>query len=511
MIERFYLKNHLSFQEVDLTFDKNLVIFTGPSGAGKSILMESLLALFGLRDSDAKTIEATIPATIDFKESGIEEDEPNIFKYSKEKSARYFINNQQISKKNLKNISTSFINYLTLREFKEFENENLLTLLDIIESKTDKHHDKTLKAFKENYKKLQLSQKELTQIEEQEKKITQLKEFALYEIKKIEAINPTVYEYETLLSHKKELSKKEKLESALGSAMDIFNYESKVSDALALLEAPNEQFDDMMNELKVTLESAHERLSILDELDIEEMLNRLEKLSSLKTKYGSLEESLLYLENKKEELLRYENISYEKTTLEEEVKALESKVATLAKTLSKGREKSLKILTTRVTHYLHLLHLEAVSFNMTQEKLHPLGLDTITLTLKTTALEKVSSGELNRIRLAQLAASSEFIQEKGGVLILDEIDANLSGKESMSIALVLEVLAKHYQIFAISHQPQLSSKAGMHFLVYKEDGESRVKLLQKEERIQELSRMISGDEITEEAVQFATSLLIPKE
>ena len=154
-----------------------------------------------------------------------------------------------------------------------------------------------------------------------------------------------------------------------------------------------------------------------------------------------------------------------------------------------------------------LLHLEALDFNFNTTQLHHLGIDNISLTLKNTALEKVSSGELNRIRLAHLAASSEFIQEAGGVLILDEIDANLSGKESMSIALVLEVLAKHYQIFSISHQPQLSSKAGMHFLVHKENGESRVKLLQKEERIQELARMISGDEITDEAVKFATSLL----
>lgn len=509
MIERFFLKNHLSFKEVDLTFDENLVIFTGPSGAGKSILMESLLTLFGLKDCDAKTIEATLPVKIDFGESGIEEDEPNIFKYSKEKSARYFINNQQISKKNLKGISTNFINYLTLREFKEFENENLLTLLDTIAIKTDKHHDKRLNTFHDNYQKLQSTQKELLQIEDKERQITELKEFALYEIQKIEAINPTVDEYELLLSQKKELSKKEKLESALGQAMDIFNYETKVTDALALLEAPSGQFDDVMNELKVTLESAHERLSALDDLDIEEMLNRLEKLSGLKTKYGSLEESLAHLAKRKEELKSYENISYEKTSLETALKELTLSVDTLSQELSRKREKALKTLSKRITHYLNLLHLDALNFHFTQDKLHALGRDNITLTLKNTPLEKVSSGELNRIRLAGLAASSEFIQESGGILILDEIDANLSGKESMSIALVLEVLATHYQIFAISHQPQLSSKAGMHFLVYKEDGESRVKLLQKEEKIQELSRMISGDEITDEAVQFATSLLHP--
>ncbi len=507
MIERFYLKNHLSFEEVDLEFDKNLIIFTGPSGAGKSILMESLLTLFGMKDCDAKVLEATIPTPLDLSSQGIENDEPNIFKYNKEKSARYFINNQQISKKNLKLISTNFINYLTLREFTEFENENLLTLLDAIATKKDAHHDKTLHSFKEAYVAFQEAQTALKDIEEQERKITELKEFALYEIQKIESINPSVDEYETLLLQKKELSKKEKLETALGEAMELFNYESKVSDVLTMLESPTDAFDDAMNELKVTLEGASERLSALDDLDIEEMLDRLEKLSDLKTKYGSLEESLLHLEKRKKELDSYENIAFEKSTLQKRVESLQKEVDTLALTLSKGRSKALKTLSTRVTHYLTLLHLEALDFHMQTEALHPLGIDNITLTLKGTKLEKVSAGELNRIRLAALAASSEFIQEKGGILILDEIDANLSGKESMSIAQVLEVLAKQYQIFAISHQPQLSSKAGMHFLVHKEKGVSKVTLLEKEARIQELSRMISGDTITQEAVQFATSLL----
>ncbi len=507
MIERFYLKNHLSFKEVDIEFNNNLIIFTGPSGAGKSILMEALLTLFGLKDCDAKTIEATLPTDIDFHESSIEADDPNIFRFTKEKSARYFINNQQISKKNLKFITTHFINYLTLREFKEFENTNLLNLLDTIATKTNSHHDKHLKAFKKDYQKLLEAEKNLKEVQEKESQISELKEFARYEIQKIESINPSPQEYEILLTQKRELSKKEKLESALHAAMDIFQYETKVVDALSLLDLPSDQFDDTMNELKVTLESAYERLSALDDLDIEEMLDRLEQLSSLKTKYGSLEESLEYLEKKKEELARYENLAFEKSDLEKEVQTLQESVQSLAKKLTKEREKALQTLSKRVRHYLSLLHLEAIEFHLKEHALHALGKDDITVSLKDTPLEKVSSGELNRIRLAQLAAASEFIQSHQGILILDEIDANLSGKESMSIAQVLEVLAKQYQIFAISHQPQLSSKAGMHFLVYKESGESRVKLLKKEERILELSRMISGEEITKEAKEFAISLL----
>ena len=179
--------------------------------------------------------------------------------------------------------------------------------------------------------------------------------------------------------------------------------------------------------------------------------------------------------------------------------------------MSKKRDKALKTLSQRVEHYLTLLHLENISFDMKQTSLHPQGFDEITITLKNTTLSKVSSGELNRIRLAGLAASSEFIHATGGILILDEIDANLSGKESMSVAKVLKLLSQSYQIFAISHQPQLSSFAQQHFLVYKEDGESKVKELNKEERVAELSRMISGDKVTQEAIQFANSLLEPKD
>ena len=507
MIDRFFLKEHLSFKEVTLEFNKNLIIFTGPSGAGKSIFMEALLTLFGLKDCDAKGIEASLNLKIELDKWGLEEDEPNIFKYSKDKSSRYFINNQQVSRKNIKLIGSSFINYLTLREFKEFENEQLLVLLDAIILKEDKNYQKTLNSFSENYENYQQSIKTLKEIEEKEKKIIDLKEFAAYEIAKIEELNPQVDEYEELMTAKKELSKKEKIETALASASDIFELESKVTDALSLLEVESSFFDESLNELRAIFENATERLNNLDELNIEDMLQRLENLSSLKTKHGSIEATLEYLAQKKEELSRYENIEFEKSTLQKKIKEYSQKVDKDSSTMSKKRATSLKTLSLRVEHYLTLLYLENISFEMQKSKLHQMGYDEVKVSLKNTELNKVSSGELNRIRLAQLAASSEFIHDRGGILILDEIDANLSGKESMSIAKVLKLLCKSYQVFAISHQPQLTSFAEQHFLVYKEDGESKIRELAKDDRVQELSRMISGDKVSEEAIQFANSLL----
>jgi DNA repair protein RecN (Recombination protein N) len=109
--------------------------------------------------------------------------------------------------------------------------------------------------------------------------------------------------------------------------------------------------------------------------------------------------------------------------------------------------------------------------------------------------------------LAFIATTSEYLLSVGGVLILDEIDANLSGKESMSVAKVLKILSKKYQIFAISHQPQLSSQADSHFLITKNESGSRVQLLDYNERIVELARMVSGEEVSSEATDFAKALM----
>lgn len=112
------------------------------------------------------------------------------------------------------------------------------------------------------------------------------------------------------------------------------------------------------------------------------------------------------------------------------------------------------------------------------------------------------------MRLALLTARSHYEINTNGILFLDEIDANLSGKESASIAKVLAELSKNYQIFAISHQPQLSATAKQHFMVTKDDNNiSSVKELDKDERINEIARMISGKDITEEALEFARKLI----
>lgn len=508
MIERFYLRDFLSFKEAELEFSKGLVVFTGPSGSGKSILMSSILASLGLDDAKAGLSEASINFPLPLEELGIEEDDCTVFKQIKKDKVRHFINNQTISKKVLLNLSNSFVRHLSLRDYSDFKNENLLEMIDSFAQDSNKKHLNLITSYQGKFKELSQTKKELNKILEDERKIVELREFAEFEISKIDAISPLPGEDEELMKIKKELSKKEKIEEAMNAAGELFNHENAVSSALELINVESSFFDDAMNELRAHFEASADRLAELGECDIEDILTRIEQISELKHRYGSVEEALSYKDERLKELEIYENLDEHKDKLNTKITSLSLEVGQKADEISQSRQKALKKIVVSFNDFLKQLYLRPASINLLKEELNVYGQDRVEIELNNTALEKVSSGEFNRLRLALLAVKS--LQDcEGGILMLDEIDANLSGEESMSVAKVLSHLALNYQIFVISHQPQLTSQADQHFFVQR-DTHSSVKALVGEERVSEIARMISGDKITEDAIKFARGLMEEK-
>ncbi|MDH4943898.1 AAA family ATPase [Sulfurimonas sp. C5] len=504
MIERFYLKDYLSFQEAELNLKHGLVVFSGPSGSGKSILIESILSSVGLSSCDANICESSVTWDIDEEETGLENDEINVFKHIKKEKSRYFINNQSISKKSINSLTAKYLKHLSLRDFSDFENEGLLSILD---NKIGEQALKLKTTYQQTFQAYSKVKKELEILEDEEKKIVELKEFAKFEIDRINTVNPKEGEDDELLEIKKELSKKEKALEMIGGANEIFNLEHLVSSALDTLDVDSAFFDDAMNELRSVLENAEEKFSALDEIDVEEILNRIEELGELKRRYGSIEEAIEYKEQKLQELEKYENIEVEKGELQKQYEQLSKEVTTLADNLTSLRSKTLKNFEKELNNYLKQLYLRDASVKLSQTKLSSLGQDILEIRLNDTDLAKISTGEFNRLRLAVLALKSESLQNVGGVLMLDEIDANLSGEESMSVAKVLKKLTNNFQIFVISHQPQLTSMGDQHFLVYKDGNISKTKELSFDEKINEIARIISGDTISDEAKKFARELL----
>ncbi|EAK0965870.1 DNA recombination protein RecN [Campylobacter upsaliensis] len=504
MISRILMKENLGFKEANLKLGEGLTVFSGLSGAGKSVLFKGILAAFGFGESEAKFVELELDDKLDLESFGIESESENVFKMLKEKSTKYFINNQSIAKKSLQSLSKSFIKYLSVKDNNEFSNEKFLTLLDALESAKNPKFNETKEKFEQIFKEYNENSLKLNRVLEEERRIEELKELAQTHIEKISKINPKSGEYEELLKLKKRLSKRDKIEEAWNKVGGIFEYEKAVLDALNLSEVDANFFSECFNELRIIAEN--QKMEELD-FDIEALLDRISDLSYLIKRYESIEGALETLELKKKELEHYENLSFEKKELELLNRDLKEKLEKKAHILSEARVRNLGVLEDFLNDYLAKLYMKNLKLDCVQnDEINLFGKDEIKLSVSETKLKNLSSGELNRLRLAFIATECKILNSGRGIIFLDEIDANLSGKEAMSIAKVLDELSRFYQIFAISHLPQLSSKAHNHFLVEKNGKQSYVKKLEKKERIKELARMVSGEQISDEALQFARTL-----
>ncbi|WP_294956273.1 AAA family ATPase [Sulfurovum sp.] len=507
MVERLYLRDLVTFREVELEFDKGLVVLSGPSGAGKSVLISALLSSFGFTTQGAAALcELSVNKPPKLKSDAYMLEKELTLKALKKEKLRYFIDGQNISKKTLAELFKPYVRYLSVRDKSGFESETLIEMIDDSIKSREKHFKALLKEYKKRYAHYKSKAQELQKIKEDESRLAELIEFAAYEIEKIERIDPQPGEEEKLLKIKQQLSRVDKIRAALEKASGIFELESSIEEVYRLLEKEGDVFFDAMNQLRADFEETQILADELEETDVEEVLDRLSDLTALKNRYGSVEEALIYKEDKKAELSGYENIERDKSLLEQFLDLEYSELFTLAQKISLARQKEAKEIEKRLETYLEALKLPAMHFGFRGVALGETGIDEIEAGLGSSGTATLSGGEFNRLRLALMAVSIDEKSEGQGVLILDEIDANVSGDESIAIATLIAKLSSVYQIFAISHQPHLSAKADQHIVVTKEGMQSRVQVLDDAGRIEEISRIIAGENPTEQAVAFAKKL-----
>jgi len=505
LIQRLYVRNLVTFDEVELEFEKGLVVLSGPSGAGKSVLMSAILASFGYASqSVASLCEMSLSKPLGLSdETYVLEDELTIKTVKKEK-LRYMLEGQNISKKYLKSLFLPYIQYLSVRDKGGLESESLIEMIDRQVSMKDKVFKRYLKEYKKRYAIYKQKYLALAKIIEDEKKLVERIEYAKYEIEKIAQINPSIGEEESLLKVKQHLSKIDKIKEALASAMQVFSIEADIEDVYKLLGKDGSFVTEMMNQLRADFEETETLAEELAEVNVEEVLDRLSDLTSLKNRYGSIAEALAYKEMKEKEVLGYENISEDKSFLESFLSLEYSELMILASKISNTRKKEAQILEASLENDLKALKLSGLTFVFSSVSLESIGIDKVEVLLGTSKVSTLSGGEFNRVRLALM--SSTMPKTEQGVLILDEIDANVSGDESIAIAEMIQTLSHVYQIFAISHQPHLSAKAQQHIVVTKEGSKSSVMSLNEEGRIKEIARIIAGEYPTNEALEFAKKL-----
>ena len=503
MIRRLYLKELLSFESVELEFDRGLVVLSGPSGAGKSLLMSSILSSLGIGSTEASLCELELDKPDGLSAEAYDIDDEITIRSIKKERIRYFLNDQKISKKSLNTIFAPHINYLSVRDSGGFESAKLIGMLDGSISGYDDTYIERLARYRERYLHYKLKAQVLEKIRDDERRLAELIEFTNFEITKIKSIDPKVGEDEELIRVKKQLSKIDKINEALSDAEAIFALEGVVSDVYSLIEKDSGYFSDAMNQLRADFEDTQILSEELADTDVEEVLDRLEQITELQSRYGSIAEALEYRALKESELEGYHRIEEDKSKLESFLQSEYDTLVAIASEITKLRVAQSKLMAESLDGYLHKLKLPAVSFEFDHVELDELGADSVDLRLQNSKTSTLSGGEHNRLRLALMVVSLESSSGDSGIVVLDEIDANVSGDESIAIADMIARVSDSYQIFAISHQPHLAAKANQHILVDKKENKSFAVVLDKEGQTQEISRIIGGELPNKEAVAFA--------
>ncbi|WP_456391560.1 AAA family ATPase [Nitratifractor sp.] len=504
MIRRLLIRDLLSFREVQLEFAPGLVVLTGPSGAGKSLLMQAMLASLGKGSSEAKLceLEMDLPEEVDAEDLLLED--PLTIRAVRKERTRFTLNDQGVSKKRLEALLAPALEYLSVRDRGGFENPRLLEILDAEAAEVEADYEKRRSEYSERYRIWRTKRRELERLIEEERSLAERIEFARFEIEKIAAVDPKEGEFEELLAIKQRLSRLDRIREAAAEATAIFDLEGRVEELYALLERDGSWFSEAMNQLRIDLEETEEMARELEEIEVEEVLDRLEKLSALIRRHGSVTEALAYKRAKEEELAGYEHIEADRSGLERFIREEEAVLRSLAGEISGHRRNAAERLSQRIAPILERLKLPALSFAFDRQELDETGADRIDLLLEGSGTATLSGGEFNRLRLALMSVAAESGREK--ILFLDEIDANVSGDESIAIAEMIDTLARRHQVFAISHQPHLSARATQHILVRKSGGESRAISLEEEGRIREIARIVSGEDADTEATAFAAKL-----
>ncbi|NCB49455.1 MAG: DNA repair protein RecN [Alphaproteobacteria bacterium] len=552
MLISLFIQNVVLIKELSLDFSKGLTVLTGQTGAGKSILLDSLSLILGERSdvglirkgAEKLSVMAEFrvpknhPARALLEENDIEMEEDTllvgrlVFSDGKSKAK---MNGTPVPMGTLKKIIP-----LLLQIHGQFSSYSLLnpdTHLSVLDRFGD--FEDTLLSVQTLFKAWKNSRKALE--EEKEKLMTAKKqeEFLTFSVQELSNLDLKDGEEDALLQKRMALMNAEKIAEAINQAYEVLANQSESPFSLYKVEENLQKasrlsdglFDEEVNSLSEVTTLLEEITSSLENKvsdfdspkeQLEALDTRLFALKDMARKYNcsiveltpllqKYQTDLTLLEQGEEALNRLQKQESEnRLAYLKEAKALHQKRVDAAKTLDLVIEKELPALKLEKGRFkTEITPLEEKDWGDT-------GLDKVSFLVAMNEgtdlapLHKTASGgELSRLILALKVNLVE--EDNDFTLIFDEIDSGVSGATAQAVGERLERLSKTMQILVVTHSPQVASCGNEHLLVEKasKDGqtETTVLRLSKEERIKEIARMLSGEKITNTALEHAESLL----
>jgi len=544
MLDRLLVKDLALIEKSVVEFSGGLNVLTGETGAGKSILLGSIQLALGQKANKDLIRHGKEQAIVELDFSLTEEEVRRIQALEEDlelEEERLLIRRKISEKKSDIRVNDLGLTLAKLREITgglldlhgQHEHQSLLregSHLEIIDGFRRKQGGKLLEEVADAYHLLQDKKRALQKFSLQESERTRELDFLDFEIQELadahlsegeEAELTKEYSLYENMDRLKSLllSAKESLEEmdfhrpiqAVEEAKDFDESLKGLSDSLYDLEAVGE---DCLRSLDHYLDHAE-----VDEEKLFTLGERLEQIRRVMMKHGGTEAKALAALAKKEErrtfLLDYEKDEEKaKKAIVEQEKLLREK----AVLLSKERQEDAKVLAKQIQGEMQEMGFLDTKFEFHfQEKKEPTekGLDEVEAYVSLNPGEPLrplrevgSGGELSRIMLSikTVLADTEGVS----TLIFDEIDSGISGRTAEKVGEKLQKIAKNHQVILITHLPQIAAKADHHFLIEKtvEEGatHTRIHPLKEKESIEELARLLGGDEISEASLENAREL-----
>ena len=550
MLRHLHIRNYALIGELSVDFTGGFSVITGETGAGKSILLGALGFVLGDRadtgvlfDKEKKcVVEAHFQLDDEnlkplFEHNDLDFDNECIFRreLSPQRKSRAFINDTPVSLQTMKDIGSQLVDIHSQHDSLLLTDTDFqLRLLDELAQ-----NDSLLNEYKTNYGIYDSLKRQLTNLREtatkniaendylkfqlEELLKAQLKEGEYAEIEQSLNVMENAEEIRSLLFNANRL-----LENADTAILPQLNELSSMLHRLKQLVPNTEELQQRIESAQVELKDIAYDLDRLgdgtqfDEDKLQELQERYDLLNRLMIKHHLNEfEALIQMRNELEAKVNaFENIDQEMEQTEKALKEQAKLLQQLAAKLRTQRQKAAKIFGESVTNLARQLAMPHAVFQIAVEPLKDFsstGLDQVCFLfsankgVEVAELSKVASGgELSRLMLSIKSVVSQYNYIP--TLIFDEIDTGVSGEVAAKIGSIMQGMGSALQLIAITHLPQVASKAAHHYFIYKDtEGErtqSHIKLLSNNERVTEIAKMLSNDKVTPEALKAAEVLMI---
>ena len=550
MLLNLHVKNLALIEEVDVDFEKGLIVLTGETGAGKSLILGSVNIALGNKASkdmirkgtDYSLVELTFSVSENcakqLKKYDIYMEEDNIITVTRKISEGRSIskiNGETVNIKTLKNVMSLLIDI-----HGQHDHQSLLYTknhLDILDKFAKDSILELKEQIKEEYSKYTKLIKKLEEFNIDEGQKAREIEFAEYEVNEIESANLKPEEDVQVEEEFKKLSNSKEIVSALSEIYNALSYETAgglgdiinkavmdinsikgMDEKISQFQTELYDIDNLCRELTSQIYDYNSGMDFNPEY-VREVEERLDVINHLKLKYGNnIEEILRYKEEKEEYLEKLNNMTDEMESVKNQISELEGTLNNLCTKLSEQRKKAAKELEVLVKQALVDLNFIAVEFEIQitrKESIGENGFDNVEFMISTNPGESVkplvkvaSGGELSRIMLAikSILATEDDID----TLIFDEIDTGISGQTAMKVAEKMAKISRNHQVICISHLSQIAAMADSHYLIKKTADENStttsIKKLTRRQSIEELVRINGGTGITEAGLIHATEM-----